>query len=198
MHSDVYASTPYMKHDQMIEVSQIVDALITNSKALEKTFVERYSAFQGKSYPIHLGIDTAPYDLAMNDQQSISSLREKFNLVKEEPVILFAGRLLKRKGVHLILEIMPQLIEKYPRLMLIITGSPRYGKNKNTKYLNRINHMTESLREHVIFTDFVNPETMPSIYQLADIVVTPSIWNEPFLLVNLEAMASNETCSHHK
>ena len=190
MHSDVYASTPYMKHDQMIEVSQIVDALITNSKALEKTFVERYSAFQGKSYPIHLGIDTAPYDLAMNDQQSISSLREKFNLVKEEPVILFAGRLLKRKGVHLILEIMPQLIEKYPRLMLIITGSPRYGKNKNTKYLNRINHMTESLREHVIFTDFVNPETMPSIYQLADIVVTPSIWNEPFLLVNLEAMAS--------
>ena len=43
----------------MIEVSQIVDALITNSKALEKTFVQRYSAFQGKSYPIHLGIDTA-------------------------------------------------------------------------------------------------------------------------------------------
>ena len=50
--------------------------------------------------------------------------------------------------------------------------------------------MTEALGEHVIFTDFVNPESMPSIYQLADIVVTPSIWNEPFLLVNLEAMAS--------
>ena len=192
MQSDVFSSEPYMNKRDMFEVSQFVDALITNSKALEKTFIQKYPAFQGKSYPVHLGIDLEPYDEAKKNHQMISSLREKYSLVSSEPIILFAGRLLKRKGVHLILEIMPRLLKEHPQLKLMITGSTRYGKNQNTKYVNKIKKMTEEVKENVVFTEFVKPDMMPYIYQLADIVVTPSIWNEPFLLVNLEAMASRK------
>ncbi len=192
MQSDVFSSEPHIRKANMINVSKKVDALITNSKALEKILVQKYPAFQGKSHPVHLGIDTTPYEEAERNQQVVSSLREKYGLVSGEPTILFAGRLLKKKGVHLILEILPRLLKDYPQLKLIITGSPRYGKNQNTKYVNKMKTMTEEIKEHVLFTDFVNPDMMPYIYQLADIVVTPSIWDEPFLLVNLEAMASKK------
>ncbi|MGP7817096.1 glycosyltransferase family 4 protein [Niallia sp. 01092] len=192
MHSDVFASRRYMKPGKMTEASKIVDGLITNSKALETFFIAKYPAFKGKSFPIHLGIDTLPYENALQNQALISELRKKFGLKNEDPVILFAGRILKKKGVHLLLEILPQLIEKYPTIKLIITGSPKYGKNVSTKYMDKIRWITEELKEHVVFTDFIKPELMPSIYQLADIIVTPSIWNEPFLLVNLEAMAAKK------
>lgn len=192
MQSDVFSSEPYITKSDMFQVSQLVDALITNSKALEKSFVQKYPVFQGKSNPIHLGIEMAPYEEAAKNDQMIASLREKYGLVSGDPTILFAGRLLKKKGVHLILEMMPKLLKDYPQLKLIITGSPKYGKNQNTRYVKKIKTMTVDIKEHVVFTNFVSPDTMPYIYQLADIVVTPSIWNEPFLLVNLEAMASRK------
>ena len=192
MQSDVFSSEPYINKSDMVEVSQLVDALITNSKALEKTLVKKFPAFQGKSNPIHLGIDLAPYNEARKNQQVISSLREKYGLGSGETTILFAGRLLKKKGVHLILDIMPRLLKEFPQLKLMITGSTKYGKNQNTKYVQKIKRMTDEIKDHVVFTDFVSPDMMPYIYQLADIVVTPSIWNEPFLLVNLEAMSSKK------
>ncbi|MEH7121970.1 glycosyltransferase family 4 protein [Bacillus sp. JJ1773] len=190
MHSDVFSLPPNIRKEEMTEVSRNVDALITNSKALENYFTEKYPAFKGKSYGIHLGIDTTPYETARMDLENIRRWREKYRLSSEDPTLLFAGRVMEKKGVHLILEVMPALIEKIPRLKLLIAGSPKYGNNKDTSYMKKIRTMAEQINNHVVFTDFVKPIDMPYIYQLADIVITPSIWNEPFLLVNLEAMAS--------
>ncbi|WNS75978.1 glycosyltransferase family 4 protein [Bacillus sp. DTU_2020_1000418_1_SI_GHA_SEK_038] len=192
MHSDVFSLPPNIRKEEMTEVSRNVDALITNSKALENFFADKYPAFKGKSYGIHLGIDTTPYETARMDLENISRWREKYRLSSEDPTLLFAGRVMEKKGVHLILEVMPALIEKIPRLKLLITGSPKYGNNKDTSYMKKIRTMAKQINNHVVFTNFVKPIDMPYIYQLADIVVTPSIWNEPFLLVNLEAMASTK------
>lgn len=192
MHSDVYSLPAHIKPSRMVEVSEKVDAMITNSKALGEIFMRKYPALQGKTYPAHLGIELAPYEKALKDEKKVAQFRKKFDLQSGDLTILFAGRLLRKKGIHLILEVMPQLLRQYTRLKLLITGSPRYGKSVQTKYMNSIMNMSEKLDDHVIFTDFISPENMPYIYQLADIVVTPSIWNEPFLLVNLEAMASKK------
>lgn len=190
MHSDTFSLPPNISNDEMTEVSRIVDALITNSKALENFFTEKYPAFKRKSYGIHIGINTKPYETVRMDIENINQWREKYSLSSTDPTLLFAGRLLERKGVHLILEVMPALIEKIPRLKLLITGSPRYGNNIDTAYMKKIRTMAEQIKNHVVFTDFVKPINMPYIYQLADIVVTPSILNEAFCLVNLEAMSS--------
>lgn len=192
MHSEVFSSERYINHRNMMEVSKLADGLITNSHALASTFTEKYPLFIGKTFPIHLGIDMAPFELAQNNHKLIREWRTKLGIENDAPVLLFAGRIIKRKGVHLLLDVLPKLIEKNPKLTLIITGSTKYGSNKQTKYRKRVLLLTEKVKNHVVFTDFIQPIQMPIIYQLADIVITPSIWNEPFLLVNLEAMASQK------
>ena len=42
---------------------------------------------------------------------------------------------------------------------------------------------------HVIFTGKVLPDDMPQLYSCADTIVMPSVWEEPFGMVALEAMS---------
>jgi len=42
----------------------------------------------------------------------------------------------------------------------------------------------------VVFTGFVHHDELNYIYNLAGISVVPSVWQEPFGLINLEAMAA--------
>ena len=49
---------------------------------------------------------------------------------------------------------------------------------------------SQDISEKVIFTGFVNPKDMPKMYKMADCLVVPSVWEEPFGVVALEGMAS--------
>ena len=60
----------------------------------------------------------------------------------------------------------------------------------STPYVRSIQRQAAKLRKHVVFTKFMPPHKIPYVYQLADVVVIPSLWQEPFGRVNLEAMAS--------
>ena len=47
----------------------------------------------------------------------------------------------------------------------------------------------EGLGERVVFTGWLGADALEALYALASVVVFPSMWNEPFGLVGLEAMA---------
>ncbi|WP_134699030.1 glycosyltransferase family 4 protein [Ammoniphilus sp. YIM 78166] len=190
MHSTVFASPPNIKNEDMRKVAREVDALITNSRYLRIYFVKNYPDFKGKSHAVHLGIDPSPFETAKEKEDKLAKLKKKLRIKEDDLTILFVGRLLKAKGVHLLVDIMPKLIQEYPNVKLVITGASRYGRNYITPYVRSIQRKAKSLGDHVTFTKFVKPAKIPLIYQLADVVVIPSLWEEPFGRVNLEAMAS--------
>ena len=192
MHSTVFASPPYISYPEMIKVAKVCDALLTNSKYLKNYYVKKYPPFKDKAYGVHLGINSAPFEEASEREEKIAEIRRRFNLKEGEPTLLFVGRLMRAKGIHLLLNVMPRLIKKYPKLKLVIAGSPRYGRNISTPYVRLLKQKTSRLKKHIVFTNFVPPDKIPYIYQLADVVIIPSLWQEPFGRVNLEAMASTK------
>ena len=106
---------------------------------------------------------------------------------RQEPIrVLYAGQLHAYKGVHTILEA-AALLSKNPRtpsFTLTITGK---GPDE---YTSRLQKEAEGLTVPITFTGIVPHDQMPELYRSHDVFIFPSIWEEPFGLTHLEAMAS--------
>jgi len=97
-------------------------------------------------------------------------------------VLLTVGRLVKRKGQDLVIEVLQDLVKEFPNLVYLIIGD---GPEKE-KYFNK---------ENVILLDNISDQELPGYYRLADIFVMPSRQIggdvEGFGLVYLEAAIFN-------
>ena len=103
--------------------------------------------------------------------------------------ILYIGQLSPHKGVHTAIEAIELLLKKNKakRIELTIAGGtifPEYEEHLK----NLVS--TFGLERKVRFTGFILREHLPKIYQSHDILIFPSIWDEPFGITLLEAMAS--------
>lgn len=167
------------------------DHIITNSRYLRSLLNARYGT-STPIHPVHLGVDTKRYHAHWNERERTARrLRSRFN-VSRRIVVLFAGRLIPIKGVHLLLKAMHQAVKREPRLLCLVVGGSRYGSNRETRYVRNLKRIAKPIRRHVRFVGTIHPMKMPSYYALADLVVTPSIGPEALGLVNLEAMASGK------
>jgi len=95
--------------------------------------------------------------------------------------LLYSGRLHPDKGVEHLLLAMPQLPDH--RLTVMGTGDPRYAAKLRGIVA------AHDLDPRVTFLDDGDFDAVPRRYAEADAVVFPSVWEEPWGLVPLEAMA---------
>lgn len=98
--------------------------------------------------------------------------------------LLFCGRLETIKGPELFLEALEELAHSYPDITATIAGSGQLGE-KLKQDAHRL-----GLKDKVIFTGATTPEETASLMRGHEILVVPSIWNEPFGIVALEGIAS--------
>jgi spore coat protein SA len=105
----------------------------------------------------------------------------------EVPTVLFAGRLVEDKGVHVLLDAMKLLEEQDVRLEARIVGSSNFGAGHETEYIRRLK--ANSPRT-VTFLQYRSGSALGDLFREADIFCSPSVWEEPFGLVNVEALAS--------
>lgn len=113
--------------------------------------------------------------------------REEYGIQKNEIVFLFAGRLCKEKGIEEVIQsIMLLEIENYK---LLIVGSNFYSSGIVSSYEKYLKKLSEPIKDKIKFTGYVNYEKMPFLYNNADIVLLPSMWDEPAGMTIIEAMA---------
>jgi len=125
------------------------------------------------------GVDVEPYGKVENED--LSSFRSKFAM-PDEKIVLFVGRLVYEKGVHVLVNAIPKVLEKVNAKFVVVGNG--YMKEQLS---NIINYM--GLAQKVIFTGFVDDETLRKLQKCADVSVVPSLF-EPFGIVALEAMAA--------
>jgi len=101
--------------------------------------------------------------------------------IRANPVVLFLGRLVYEKGIHILLQAMRMLKENYPEALLVIAGA---GPMET-----ELQQLAEPLKQTVRFLGFVPKAELPRLFSEADLCVVPSLY-EPFGLVALEAMSS--------
>lgn len=98
----------------------------------------------------------------------------------ESSTILFVGRLIKAKGLHVLLEALTVL--RTPFKAVVVGDGPllQYYRDLTVKL---------GLQEYVRFRGWMDPFKLRMLYQECAVVVVPSLWPEPFGMVGLEAMA---------
>lgn len=116
-------------------------------------------------------------------------IRKNLGINADSKVVLFVGRITKVKGV---LELIKAFkIVKDSSIKLVIVGSSWYGKNlDNDKYIENVKRESQFMQERIYFTGYVDYANIPDYYCMADVVVIPSIWDEPCSLTLFETMAS--------
>lgn len=110
------------------------------------------------------------------------SVRQRF-AGPGEKILFFIGRLVREKGVQVLLGALSQIRERFPDVRAIIAGQGPYGEELHRLAL----HL--GLDRQVTFAGYIDEETRNQLYAQADLAIFPSLY-EPFGLVALEAMAA--------
>lgn len=99
---------------------------------------------------------------------------------KKEDYLLFIGRISKIKGVHIAIKVAKKTGRK-----LIIAGPVR--NKKDEQYF--LSEIKPHLNKKIKYVGSVGGEKKQKLLSKAYCVLFPSIWNEPFGLVPIEALA---------
>ena len=138
--------------------------------------VQRFGATTQKTRLIPTSVDTTAF---RPNQKSVL----KTELGVDGPVILFIGRLMKRKGADVLLRAFKPIVDKIPSANLVIVGKgPEETKLRELQMSLHLNN--------VFFLGRIPRELMPEVYAGADLFVLPSLYYEIFGNVLVEAMAS--------
>jgi spore coat protein SA len=101
--------------------------------------------------------------------------------------VLFAGRLVEEKGAHVLLDAMTLLGKQAVRLQAQIVGSSSFGGGQETEYIRALKAASPAT---VQFLPYRSGAALGDLFREADMFCSPSVWEEPFGLVNVEALAS--------
>ncbi|MDH7477058.1 MAG: glycosyltransferase family 4 protein, partial [Candidatus Bathyarchaeota archaeon] len=115
------------------------------------------------------------------EHEDLSNFRSKFAL-PEEKIVLFVGRLVYEKGVHVLINAVPKVLEKVNAKFVIVGNG--YMKEQLSNIVKNM-----GLAHKVHFTGFMDDETLRKLQKCADVSVVPSLF-EPFGIVAIEAMAA--------
>jgi glycosyltransferase involved in cell wall biosynthesis len=112
------------------------------------------------------------------------------------PVIGMAARFAAEKGVEILLDALPKVMEKYPRTQVLFAGQYESVLSEQA-YADRL---MPRIREYQskgqwTFLGVLNPQQMSAFYPNLDVLVVPSLNStEAFGLVQVEAMMHNVPC----
>jgi len=122
------------------------------------------------------------------DVERFLSVRNR-DYLSEHLKLLYAGQLVRHKGVHTAIEAMARLANKQKinqiTLTLVGSGHPDYEA-----FLRDLVER-ERLHDFVTFHKPVSKEEMPAILRQFDVLIFPSIYEEPLARITQEAMASS-------
>ncbi|NLM97982.1 MAG: glycosyltransferase family 4 protein, partial [Halanaerobiaceae bacterium] len=100
-----------------------------------------------------------------------------------EDVVFYVGRLVREKGIQVLIQAIPEILKTNPSTKFIIAGKGPFLENlrSQAEYLG--------IADRIYFTGFIDDEDRNRLYQIADVAVFPSLY-EPFGIVALEAMVT--------
>ena len=147
---------------------------------------KRVSTIQqsNKIHTICNGIDLHKF----SPKDNLSINRKSIGFTEKDFVIVYSGRINNEKGISELIDAMLQL--KNPCIKLMILGSSFFDNARNEDvFIQSLKDKAKRLENTIVFTGFIPYSQVPEYLQLADISVLPSMWEEPFGLTIVEAMA---------
>lgn len=127
---------------------------------------------------------------------------EQNSTLTEQNYLLSIGRLEKEKGFHILIDAFASLMKQGRKTSLIIAGSGSEEKNLQQQAeqlgLNVVTQFKDDAiipESSIVFTGYINGKTKMRLISQAQAILfapQPAIWEEPFGIVQLEAMAAGK------
>ena len=168
-----------------------VDKVICVSDYIRRHAVQYFPEFADKFTVVFNATD--PEVFKPYGDEANSHLKGLVDIEADKTYLLYVGRLTEIKGVHVLIKAFISIHAQLPNTRLIIAGSSFFGGAAKTDYEQRLVELAKPVSHAIIFTGFMPHEKLRYVYSAANIVVLPSVWQDPCPLVVLEAMASG-TC----
>ncbi|ECC1658485.1 lipopolysaccharide N-acetylglucosaminyltransferase [Salmonella enterica subsp. salamae] len=132
-------------------------------------------------------------DLKAYQKNSVPLQKSDLNISPEKKTIFFAGRISPDKGVTLLLQAFERLLTEHNDIALVVVGDyMSKSKGEKADYQRKVRELAECLKPHCHMVGGVTPEEIYNYYSLADLVVIPSQFQEPFCMVAIEAMGAGK------
>lgn len=163
--------------------------IITVSREL-KFYILDLCSEENKVTEIPNGVDLKlfhPRGLIYNSVDSYPITIRKIMQEKDEgkQVVLCPRRIVEKNGIVYLLDAIPEVVKKYDNVLFVFVG-PIQDKRYWDSICKRVKEL--KIKQFTIFTGGVPNNLMPIYYDLADIVVIPSLV-EATSIAALEAMA---------
>jgi spore coat protein SA len=162
------------------ELAQYLEVVAVCSEYLRDTFAPKSTRLAAKTRVVPNGVNT-----------SLFFPREQ---MREPKTIFFVGRLHPEKGVLQLVQAYARVLKIHSDAKLVIAGSTGFGDHVLTPYVREVEALASSMSKGhpggVQFIGYLHHDRdLPAWFQRAAFFTSPSIFQEPFGLVNAEAMA---------
>jgi len=155
------------------------DRIVVFSEINRRHITDYYGISSKKFSVIQPGVDLERFDVREKDEEILKELK----MPTRVRVVLTVTRLIPRKNVHMLIEVLSRIDRRDLYLVVVGDGPQRSHLEKLTKSLG--------MAGRVRFVGF--REDVERFYSIADVFALPSMY-EPFGHVFLEAMASGVPC----
>jgi glycosyltransferase involved in cell wall biosynthesis len=112
--------------------------------------------------------------------------RLRHRIARGSPVVLFVGRIMEKKGIHLLLDAFPRVLERFPDAVVALCGD----RNQDVDYVRLLDLQVErcGLQESVRWVGFLDEQGKQAAFAAATLFAHPS-YSEGMALAILEAMS---------
>ncbi len=176
--------------------SRIVDKVVFGSNVLAAQFADTIVAYT-EDYATHspflsrylnkVKVIPPPVHVPEVTPDEIAAFRAKWQLDNQR-VIGFAARLATEKGVEIMLEALPRVLQAHPNARVLFAG-PYQNVLGEEAYARRIMPLVEQYKDHWTFLGVLNPREMATFFHNCDVTALPSLNStESFGMVQVEGM----------
>lgn len=145
----------------------------------------RHSAFLSRQKD-KLRVIPPPVEVVVPTPQAQADFRR--SLDSGGPTIGMAARLATEKGVEVLVEAMPRILQQYPRARVLFAGQYQNVLGE-AEYARRLAPLIAGLGDAWKFLGVLDPERMATFFGACDVTVLPSLNStESFGLVQIESM----------
>jgi glycogen synthase len=156
------------------------DRVIVLSNAFAKLAQKDFGVAEENIRLVPGCVDVDRFNIELTRRES----RALLGLPQDRRILVSVRRLVRRMGLHTLIEALPEISRKVPDVLLCIGGR---GPMLSELLAQVERH---GLTQQVRFLGFVGEEMLPHLYRAADLNVVPSEALEGFGLVAAEAIAA--------
>lgn len=167
------------------------DLITFCSQSLADAAAEKYPALKKHGRVLYNGVDLKAFLSLWENTAAREELRRKHEL-QNSTVILYAGRLVEEKGVHVLIEAFKGLAQENKagsgKRTLLVAGAYTFSDGRSTPYIDSLKKAAEGY--DVRFLGHIPRTEISKYFLMSDMLAFPSLWKEPFGMTAVEAMAS--------